>query len=220
MRKTPIAVGEYYHIYNRGNDKQKIFKDERDWIRFLFLTLHFQSPLVFDHLGRHVSYFVKYRRFNMKPNEIKTILKKSFIQLVVFTLMPNHFHLIIKEEKEGGIAEYLGRIQNAQTKYFNIKYKRTGHLFQGPYQAVHIESNEQLLHLSAYIHKNSKELKGWEDREQLFPWSSYQDYQQNRWKELLKPDIILEQFNNFKEYQKFVETSSAKENFPDIHSSV
>lgn len=213
-RKTIIAIDEYYHIYNRGNDKQALFLDERDGIRFLFLILHFQSPLTFGHISRYVSYFVRHRWFNIEPDAIS---QKRFVELISFSIMPNHFHLIVRETKEGGMAEYLGRIQNAQTKYFNTKYKRTGHLFQGPYQAVHIEDNNQLLHLSAYIHKNATELTSWKNKEHLYPWSSYQDYLQNRWGELLRPDVILKQFDNSKEYQKFVKSSSAKEKLYHDH---
>ena len=211
-----IAFSESYHIFNRGNNKQEIFKEERDWIRFLFIILHFQSNITFDQIGRHISYYVKHRMFDTK-NKIPEIVQNRSAELISFTLMPNHFHLSLTEIKEGGISEYLRRIQDAYTKYFNIKYKRTGHLFQGSYKSVHIENNEQLLHLSAYIHKNAKDLKEWEDEEYLFPWSSYQDYRQNRWGKLLKPDIVLEQFNNFKEYQKFVKTSLAKEKLSDKH---
>ena len=208
-----IAFNENYHVFNRGNNKQEIFKEERDWIRFLFIILHFQSKITFDQIGRHVSHYVQHRMFD--TDKITEIIQNRYVELTSFVLMPNHFHLSLIETKEGGISEYLRRIQDAYTKYFNIKYERTGHLFQGPYKSVHIKNNEQLLYLSAYIHKNSKEITGWKDKEYLFPWSSYQDFNKNRWGDLLKSNIILEQFEGFKEYQKFVKTSSAKENLPD-----
>jgi len=109
---------------------------------------------------------------------------------------------------------YMHRVLNSYTKYFNAKYKRSGHLFQGPYQAVHVEDNEQLLHLSAYIHKNPKELEEINEHKDLlnYFWSSYQDYGvENRWPEFLKPDIVLGQFKNNEEYIDFVKTSPAKE---------
>ncbi len=147
--------------------------------------------------------------------DIEEIVRKRTVELISFTLMPNHFHLLIHQLKDNGIANYLSRIQNAQTKYFNTKYKRTGHLFQGSYKSVHIKSNNQLLYLSAYMHKNQRELMGWKNKEHLYPWSSYQDYLQNRWGELLKPGIILEQFNNPKDYKNFIKKSNAKEQLLD-----
>lgn len=211
MRKIRIAPDEYYHIFNRGNNKQNIFLDKRDWIRFLFLILYFQSPLTFSNLGRSITYFVRRRAFNISADTIKEILENRYVELVSFVLMPNHFHLIIKELKEGGISQYMQRIQTAFAKYFNTKYKKSGHLFQGPFKIVRIESNEQLLHLSAYIHRNPREIKQWKNREKDYFWSSYQDYiGKNRWGELLKNDIILEQFSNSKDYKKFVDTSGTK----------
>ena len=210
---TIVATGEYHHIYNRGNDKQVIFHDKRDWTRFLFLILHLQSDTVFENIGRYVNYFVKHRMFNTHE-DIPDILRTRSVELTGFTLMPNHFHLVITGVKDRGISEYMRRIQDAYTKYFNVKYKRTGHLFQGPYQAVHIKENRQLLHLSAYIHKNPRELPAWKNKEHLYPWSSYQDYIQNRWGELLHTDIILEQFDNHEDYVSFVKSSSAKESLP------
>ena len=125
--------------------------------------------------------------------------------------MPNHFHLIVKEVEENGIARYMQRVLNGYTKYYNIKYKKTGHIFQGPYKAVHVKDNKQLLYLSTYIHRNPRELKGWAKNEDIYTWSSYQDFvNKNRFEELLVFDIIREQFKNKEEYHQFVKTSPAK----------
>ena len=125
--------------------------------------------------------------------------------------MPNHFHLTVKEVAEGGISQYMQRVLNAYTKYYNAKYNKFGHLFQGPYKIVHIEDNRQLLHLSAYIHRNPRELKKWRQKEDKYPWSSYQDYVfENRWGNLLSQNIISDQFESKHEYHNFVKTSTAK----------
>lgn len=203
-----IVVGEFYHIYNRGNDKQNIFIDNRDWVRFIFLILYFQSPIKFFQIGRSVSLYLKQSIFDVPAEKIT---QDRYVELISFTLMPNHFHLIVHEFKENGISQYMQRVLNAYTKYFNIKYEKSGHLFQGPFQIVHIENNEQLLHLSAYIHRNQREIKRWKDNEHQFPWSSYKDYVSgNRWGELLKQQIIIEQFSNPQEYRDFVDTSGTK----------
>ena len=103
------------------------------------------------------------------------------------------------------------RVLNSYAKYYNTKYEKSGHLFQGKYKAVHIESNEQLLYLSAYIHRNPRELHEHRGEEELYQWSSLGDYvNENRWGQLLVPDIILEQYKNKDEYKKFVSTSIAK----------
>lgn len=212
MRKIKIIHGEYYHIYNRGNNKQPIFLDERDWIRFLFLIVHFQSQLSFNHLNRQTTYFVKHRVFNIPDKVLENIIKDRGVELVSFALMPNHFHLIMRELKEGGISRYMQKILNAYTKYFNAKYKTSGHLFQGPFRFIHIKDDRQLLYLSAYIHRNPTEIQEWSNRERLFPYSSYQDFIDiNRWGELLKSSIVTEQFSDAEKYKSFVKTSGAKD---------
>lgn len=211
MKRESIALGEHYHIYNRGNNKGNIFLDNRDWIRFLFLVLSHQTNLLITNIGRYVSNFIERQRFDISEKVMKKILENRIVELEAFVLMPNHFHLLVYEKEEGGISKYMQRIQDSHTKYINIKYGKSGHVFQGVFQRVRIESNEQLLHLSAYIHRNPRELRQWKDKEYLYPWSSYQDYiNRNRWDKLLKQDLIIDQFSNPKEYKEFVETSGTK----------
>ncbi|OGI86148.1 hypothetical protein A3A01_02465 [Candidatus Nomurabacteria bacterium RIFCSPLOWO2_01_FULL_39_17] len=210
MNRDNISVNEYYHIYNRGVGKKIIFKDDKDRIRFLFLILYFQADNNFPQISRIISSYVKHRVFDNVGDITKHVISKRFVELSGFTLMPNHFHLIVKETKEGGMGKYMQRVLNSYTKYFNARYGISGHLFEGPYKAVHVEDNEQLLHLSAYVHLNPRGLSEWRKKEVNFPWSSYQDYiKENRWRNLLKTDIVAEQFKN-REYKNFVETSGAK----------
>ncbi len=212
MRPIKIVPGEHYHIFNRGNNKQLIFLDDKDRIRFLFLILHLQASTFFPKISRHTAKYGKHRVFDIGNETLEEIEKYRYVWLVNFALMPNHFHLTIFEKEENGVAQYMQRVLNGYTKYFNVKYQKSGHLFQGPFKAVHIETNEQLLHLSAYIHKNPKEITEWKNKIHLYPWSSFQDYiDKNRWSKLLKTKIVTSQFYNNKEYKNFVETSSAKE---------
>lgn len=214
MRTVTIAPGEYYHVFNRGNNKQLIFLDTRDWARFLFLILYLQSPIVFPNVSRQISHFVQNRALNIDidSDDMENVAKERYVELINFTLMPNHFHLTVHELKNTGIANYMQRVLCAYTKYFNTKYERSGHLFQGPYKAVHIENNKQLLYLSTYIHKNPRELFEWKNKERLYPWSSHQDYVgKNRWDKLLVQNIILDQFPHKEEYGHFVKSSPAKE---------
>lgn len=212
MKRYNIAPEEYLHIYNRGALKQPIFFNDRDKKRFLLLILLLQSPVEFKNTDRIFKEFLQNPELYIQGQVEQ--LKNRYVELVTFCLMPNHFHLIVRELKEGGIAKYMQRVQNAYTKYINTKYERSGHLFQGPYKAINIESNKQLLHLSCYIHKNSKEMKEWKNKELDFPWSSYQDCAvKNRWGDFLKHDVITSQFTGRKEdsYRNFVSTSLAKE---------
>ncbi|MBI4136138.1 MAG: transposase [Candidatus Vogelbacteria bacterium] len=212
MRNISMGPGEYYHVYNRGNNKQEIFLDDRDRIRFLFCILHFQSPITFTNLSRPVTNFVRHRVFNIEPKIVEEIHRQRIIQLNCFCLMPNHFHLLIYQKNEAGVAKYLQRVLDGYTKYFNTKYKRNGHLFQGPYRAVHIVDNDQLLYTSAYLHRNPAEIKKWRDRENQYPWSSYRDYiDTNQWGVLLDQKIMKEQFADGQDYDRWVKSSGAKD---------
>ena len=211
MRNIKIAPGEYYHVLNRGVNKQLIFHDDSDKIRFLFLILYFQSPVEFPQIGRSIKSFVKHRVFDINKETQQKIVKAKFVELTSFCLMPNHLHLIMKEVEENGTARYMQRVLNSYTKYYNTKYHKSGHLFQGPYKAVHVSNNKQLLYLSTYVHRNPRELKEWKNKESDYPWSSYQDLiSKNRFEELLVFDIINGQFENKDEYDEFVKTSPAK----------
>jgi len=212
MRKTKIVPEEYYHILNRGNNKQLIFLDNRDYARFLFLLIYFQSNISIYNIGSFITYFIRHSVFNISGKMLEKMIRNRSVELIVFTLEPNHFHITIKEIEENGISNYMQRVLNAYTKYFNTKHKKSGHLFQGPYKAIHIKNNNQLLYLSTYIHRNPREISKWKGKEHLYPWSSYQDYvTNNRWGVLLVQDIILGQFSNKEEYDNFVKSSTAKE---------
>ena len=216
MRILRIAPGEHYHIFNRAVGKQVIFHDFGDYARFLFLILYLQAPIKILHIGRAAKDFLKCFGQGGQSSALtmgyeKEIMKKRRVELVAFCLMPNHFHLIIKELEERGTASYMQRVLTAYAKYYNTKYEKSGHVFQGPYKAVYIEDDRQLLYLSAYIHRNPREISQWFNKEEQYPWSSYQDFiEENRWGSLLVPEIILGQFKNKKQYHEFVKTSHAK----------
>ncbi|MEK9134715.1 MAG: transposase [Patescibacteria group bacterium] len=219
MRKIKFAQNSYYHICNRSNNGESIFIDSKDYVRFLFSTLFCQATIPFYNIGRQSSYFIKYSTFNVPREIIQKIVETKKIELNSFAIMPNHFHLLVQEKTNNcdGISYYLQRLQTSYAKYFNAKYKKEGHLFQGAFRAIPVETDEQLLYLSAYIHRNPRELKQWESKEINYPWSSYQDVaKNNRWGELLKPNIILNQFSKTNTYYKFVETSTAKIKIKDL----
>ena len=208
-----IAEGEYYHVFNRGAHKTNLFKDERDWLRFLFLVLYCQAPVTIPNTRRFMVPTAAASGFRVPLHFETEIEQKRLVELVSFCIMPNHFHLIVKELSEGGISSYMQRVATGYTMYYNTKYDASGHLFQGRYKTVHIKDNDQLLYLSSYIHRNPRELAKWKGLEQAYPYSSLQDLAGiNRWGSLLVGDIITSQFDGTKQsnYRDFVNLSSAK----------
>ena len=217
MPNAIIVPDEHYHIYNRGHNKQTLFFDRMDYVRMLFYLLFLQAPIPTYNTSRMVGSYLKKGYFSTSKKFSDDVLKNRSVHLEAFALMPNHFHLTVHELTERGISEYLRKVEIAYTKYFNIRYKRFGYLFQGPFQSVHVETNEQLLHLSAYIHHNIRDISQWKRKEDLYPWSSYQDYvHENRWDELLDTSVIMSQFKKPEEYKDFVKTSGTKESHVKI----
>jgi putative transposase len=212
MRKEKITSGEYYHIYNRGINKQTIFHDRADYARFLFLILYFQSTIIFRNIFRFINDYLKWSKFFIDNKEINEVIKFRSVVVIAFCIMPNHFHIIIKQLNDGGIASYMHRVLGGYSRYYNKKYGTSGHVFQSAYRAVHIENNAQLLYLTAYIHRNPRVLSEWYKKEEQYEWSSYQDYIGiSRHRGLLDLSIILEQFDSKEKYHQFVEFSLAKE---------
>jgi len=218
MHHSKISVDEYYHLCSRGVAKQNIFIDDRDYARFLLLILYFQSPVNLFNLSRPVSRFVRSQTFNIPKDTTEKIIKQRTVELNAFCLMPNHFHLVVREVEESGIAKFTQRVLTAYAKYFNTKYKRSGHVFENLYRAVHIGDNDQLLYTSAYIHKNPLDLK---KNYESYLWSSFSDYAgTNKQGGLLVPEIILDQFNDKKDYAKWVKETTAKELQTELEDSL
>ncbi len=212
MRTTEFAPNEHYHLCVRGNNKQAIFHSRADRARMLFLILHLQSNESFQNISRPVWWYLRSGNWRIDKQLLEDIVANRYVALEAFAFMNNHLHLAVREEQEKGIVRYMQRVLNAYAKYLNTKYEMVGHVFQGPYRAVHIEDNDQLLYLSTYIHRNPLELPGMIGKEHQYEWSSYQDYiGENRFGDLLDRSLVLEQFLSAREYREFVDSSIAKD---------
>ncbi len=142
-RKVPFVVGEYYHLYNRGVEKRDIFIDNEDLNRFLKSLTEFNTVEPIGSIYEH--------SFGSPTPKSRSL---KLISIVAYCLNPNHYHLLVTPLKFGGIQKFMHRLGTGYTNYFNERYDRSGALFQGRYKDVHVSSNEQLLHLSAYINKS------------------------------------------------------------------
>jgi REP element-mobilizing transposase RayT len=200
MRKIQFANSEYYHIYNRGVDKRKVFLDERDYQRFL-LSLNLLND-------KEDGLFLQWRDYmRCKEKSEKPFLKLGFrnrnflVDILAFCLNPNHYHLLVKQRIKKGVERFMHKLGTSHTKYFNEKYKRSGVLFQGKFKAVHVKNDGKLLYLSAYINQNS-EVHGIAKAEK-WRWSSYPQYLSGKKLGLCKTDDILDQFRSTKKYKEF-----------------
>lgn len=128
--------------------------------------------------------------------------KSELVQIVAYCLNPNHFHMILKQVSDNGISEFMKRLGGGYTWHFNKKHNRSGALFQGRFKSIHIDTNEYLLHLSAYVNKNDF-IHGYGKIE--WKYSSYLDYIGKRNGKLCHKGIILGQFKDQKDYTDFMD---------------
>lgn len=205
MKRAGVEVGKYFHISNTAIGSEKIFRDRDDFIKFLFLILHHQSPACFSHSSRKIREFASKNYFNISEFKMKEILAHRYVDLVAYVILPSEFHLTLLARNTRGISTYLQRIQNAYAKYFNTKYHRRGHVFAGPYRQKKLASKRALLDSSTYIHKKPGELKNWKKTYHRYPWSSFQDFiGKNRFGNLLMNEEIIGNFSDGKKYKQFV----------------
>ena len=148
MRKHPFITGSYFHIYNRGVDKRDIFMDEKDVERFLLCMKLFayKDPVGSLELAlREQEPFVDVRRLQI-PGD-----RKRLVSFVEYCVNPNHFHFILKQEVDGGISEFMKRLQGGYTKYFNDKNNRSGALLQGKFKSSYAEKENYFEMIFAYV---------------------------------------------------------------------
>lgn len=197
MVNPPFISGSFYHIYNRGVEKRKIFMDKWDHLRFLeTLDFYRKSPVPMK--------LSDFRRGVIKLKKIEN--QTELVRIYCYCLMPNHFHLLIQQLSDSGISEFLRRVADSYTRYFNTKYERVGSLFQGVFKAKLVETDEYLLQVSKYIHRNSFPLDEWEGR--VYPYSSYPYYLSGEQHLFCDIDFILSYFSKTNPnltYQSFVE---------------
>lgn len=199
--KTYVEDG-YYHIYNRGIEKRKIFLDDQDCKTFLDYIKLYLSPI--EELKSQNQ--VGFRLYRFIPLNLS-----SEVELIAFALMPNHIHLLVKQNTKDGMVKFMHRLATSYVMYFNKKYDRIGSLFQNRYKAVLIESEPYLLHLSRYIHLNPVKLNL--QRVNFRDYSSYPYYLIQKEASWVKPSEILNYFqsaqmkkpNDIFSYQSFVE---------------
>lgn len=203
----------YYHLYNRGVEKRIIFQDEQDYHVFLYyLKLYLSQP---EEIKESYKAYKGYS-FIKLPRQRPLNNFSREITLLAYSLIPNHFHLLLKQRPANGIERFMRSLGTKYVQYFNKRYQRIGPLFQDTYKAVLVETDEQLLHLSRYIHLNPVMENKEEDSLQkilLDSYSSYADYLGKRKANWVKPEEILTFFKTAQKtnlgdilsYQSFVE---------------
>ncbi len=199
-------AGGYYHLYNRGVNKRLIFKDQKDYSTFLsYLQFYLTPPTILRGDSSQA-------RFPIAPTKV---LKNYFkeIELLAYCLMPNHFHLMLKQNSDHSIEHLMRSLVTKYVRYFNTKYNRVGHLFQDTYKAVRIIDENQFTYLTKYIHRNPLSLPSFKEsprRLGSYKYSSYGNYLHTFYQNWVSTSDILFYFSKTNprlSYQNFVEES-------------
>jgi REP-associated tyrosine transposase len=200
-RKVVFANGEIYHVFNRGIEKRTTFINQRELKRAVETMQYYR----FTNLPLRFSHFLQLDN-EMKSSYLKRINAfNKTVDIVTYCFMPNHFHFLLRQVTNNGISEFISKFTNSYTKYFNTKHKRIGPLFQGSFKAVHMEDDNQLIHVSRYIHLNpvsaflidSKHLHN-------YFWSSYPYYVDSTSSDFIDKETILNFYPNIQHYKQFI----------------
>lgn len=212
-RNFDFAEGEFYHIYNRGTERRAIFSSDDDYVRFMALLYLSNSKSSFN-----IADILK-RGDKVYQDLFTEDISGDLVEIGAYCLMPNHFHLLVRENQEGGVSTFMKKVSNSYTMYFNKKYRRNGALFQGRFKAKHVEDDNYLHYLFAYIHLNPVKLidpdwkeEGVKDKEGVrsylnsFQYSSYYEYieKERPEKSIVNTDDFPEYFQTSKEFTDFL----------------
>ena len=169
-RRIPLQAGNFYHLYNRGNNRQTIFFERENYIHFLCLMR--------EHLAT------------------------KGVDILAYCLMPNHYHFLVYLQNDN-LSAAMHRLSVAYTKAINKRFNRSGALFQGRFQSIHVNDPNYLIHLSRYIHLNPVKA-GFVDRPEEWEFSSYLEYAELRGGVIPQMDYLKQQFQDESVYQQFL----------------
>lgn len=213
MQKPPFIEGKIYHIYNRGVEKRNIFMDDKDYFRFVHDLFEFND----ENPALNVGYFFNPKSMEVSLQYIKNAERKPrnlLVEILIFTLMPNHYHLLLRQLKEGGITRFMQKLGTGYTNYFNKKYERVGALFQSNFKATILKSQAHFLHIPYYLHLNPLDLINYRSEISIdyktameflenYRWSSFPDYiGKKNFPSVTQRDFLLDFFGGEEKYKK------------------
>lgn len=211
-------------MYNRGVEKRDVFVDEEDYFRFVHDLYEFND----SNPVRNLHYFFNHKTKSIEARKLYgDQMREPLVEILVFTLMPNHYHIMLKQIKENGIVKFMQKLGTGYTMYFNKKYCRVGSLFQGRFKAAHITDEPHFIHLPHYIHTNPLAINYRSSTSIEFlteyRWSSFPDYigRQN-FSSVTERGVLLDIFGGEEKYREHTiqrlenDQDSAAEQIADI----
>lgn len=174
-RKNPLVTGGTYHVFNKSIADYIIFNTDSERERIITAIRYYQVEKNNSSLSR----FIKLNQGennNLNKSFIKDVKGKTKIaEIIAYCVMPTHIHLILQQLQDNGISVFMNNILNSYSKYFNIKHKRKGPLWEARFKSILVDNDEYLLHLTRYIHLNPA-TASLIDSPDIWKASSYHEY--------------------------------------------
>lgn len=207
---------EIYHVLSRGVDGRKIFLETQDYFRFIHDLFEFNDQ---DRVNTTFRLFRNKNDIGCRTVQQKRKPRKMLVDILAFSLMPNHYHLMLIPRTENGVPKFMKKLNMGFVKYFNHKYKRRGTLFEGRYKSVLVKEHAHFVHLPYYIHLNPLDLMAPEWRERKlnnykkaieflnsYRWSSHLDYLgKKNFPSVTRRELLLKFFDGKKGYERSIE---------------
>lgn len=202
-RLVPLITDQIYHVVNRGHASSPIFRTPKEYKKFIQIFSYYQNASPPLRFSKFIELDV------LERNKLLENLKKAkdfLVDMITFCLMPNHFHMILRQLQDKGILNFMRLSTNSYSRYFGIKYQRKGSLFEGRFKAIRIETDGQLLHVNRYIHLNPYSSYVVKNFEKLleYPFSSLPEYLSGVSENICQKEIVLDHFRNLACYKDFI----------------
>ena len=197
-KKRFFEQGRIFHICNKSIANYGIFKDRRNTLRFV-QTLNYYNRI---DKKRKLSNYLKLKKGKHANSNLLSLKETNKLKFLAYCIMLDHYHLLIKVLRNNILSKYMSDVENSFSRYFNIKFKRKGPIWQSRFRSVEIKTDEQLLHVSRYIHLNPT-TSYLVDKPEDWEFSSYKDY--------INSDYYLQKvlneftINSSLKYKKFCE---------------
>lgn len=202
IRKTPLITDQIYHIFNRSVAGQIIFRNSREYNLFID-SMEYYS---FSDVKLRFSHYVRLEK-NIRLQTLVDLYKssKKVVDIYALCVMPNHYHILVKQNVDNGISDFIRKLQSSYAHYLNIKTKRAGSVYQSPFKGTLIENDEQFMHVARYIHINplTSYILDKTDKLTNYIWNSYRDYIGIESRKFINTDKLLNYFNSTQEFIDF-----------------
>ena len=216
MRKFQFEENQICHIYNRGVDKRDIFLDDKDYLRFIHYLFELNNGKKISNIGYRIN---QNQSIEVEPQYLERRMSRELlVEILAFVLMPNHYHLLLRQKKENGIVKFMQKLGTGHTMCFNNKHDRAGSLFQGRFKASLVNEDSYFTHIPNYIHLNPLKLLkkyggstsiGYKEKMEFlkkYRWSSFPDYAgEKNFPSVTSREFLLNNFGGEIGYKKNIE---------------